>query len=117
MRIYSVKAAAARPCQVGVVVIPAVVFDRDQARNGHFFPPVITDPTMTEQGPAVDDAPRFAAGDHKTGGMKLRLCGWSNLFAEILQDPKKAALQAVTRILEVSHIEVATIIKGQDHRP
>ena len=60
-------------CQVGMVVVPAMIADRQQRVVGCGVPPVITHVALAKQGALVDDLARCRTGNNKAGCMQAGL--------------------------------------------
>ena len=103
--------------QVGMVVIPAMVANRQQPTQCGTPPPVIADPSTSKQGSRIDDTACIFTGNHERGGMQagLRIC--SVPVNEVLQDAQETPLFADVRKIEVAYIEITTIIKAEAYRP
>jgi len=100
-------------CQVGMVVIPAMIANFKQRLAGGGVPPVIAHVTLAKQGALVNDLACFGTGNNKAGCMQSRLSLFSVLLYELFQDAKKTLLQTEPGKLKCAYIKIATIIKGQ----
>ncbi len=100
-------------CQIGVVVIPAMIANFKQWVVGGSAPPVIIHLALAKQGVLVNDLAGGGAGNNKTGCMQSRLGLFSVALYESFQNAQKTLLQTEPGKFQCAHIKIATVIKGQ----
>ena len=97
----------------GVIVVPTVVFDGDQARGLGTGPPGVVHPAAPDQADPIDVRARLRRSDHERGQVQVRLRLRAALVDEVAQAVVEAALRAMGRMLEVVEIEARAIVAGQ----
>jgi hypothetical protein len=96
--------------EIGVIVIPAMIFDGDEPAPFGFEPPVVTDPASSKQRTCVDDPARLAVGNNKSRSVQAQ--GRITTGPDVVRkNSGETALRAVAGIVEVARVEIAAIIK------
>ena len=98
--------------EIGVIVIPTVVFDGNEPVQVCFTPPVVTDPAFSKQRTCVDDPARLAVGNNESRGVQAQ--GRITTGPDVVRkNSGETALRAMAWIVEVAHVKIAAVIKGQ----